>query len=138
MRPCFLPMPEHDTHQFCFVCLWEEHAAIKWTVNLLLLAWITRVLVHSSLDDKAQEELLKVVTLTVTRLQLDWPREQENPKACKEDIFLSGGQGEEPLPFFEDLHDELSRSSGKPYTLCVFVPSTYLTIVGAKALVYMP
>ncbi|ROI84191.1 hypothetical protein DPX16_19963 [Anabarilius grahami] len=95
---------------------------------------------RSSRDDKAVEELLEVVTRAVARLQLDWPQEKETPKPSKlEDRFLSGGRGEGPqrqsLPFFEDLHDELSKSWKKPYTSRVFVPSTsiYSTIVGAEA-----
>lgn len=37
--------------------------------------------------------------------------------------------------FFPDLHNELQMSWNKPYSSCVFVPSTsiYLTIIGAKA-----
>lgn len=75
--------------------------------------------VRSSHDDKSVEELLEVVTCAMARLQLDWLREQVTPKRSKlEDRFLSGGQGEGPqnqsLPFFVDLHDELTRSWRKP------------------------
>ncbi len=43
------------------------------------------------------------------------------------------------LPFFGDLHDEVARSWNRPYSSCVFVPSTsiYSTIVDAKARGYM-
>lgn len=99
---------------------------------------------HSSHNDKVHEELLEVVTHAMARLQLDWPQEQETPKRSKlEDRFLSGGQVEGPerrsLPCFEDLHDELTCSWGKPYSFHVFVlsMSTYSTIVGARAYDYM-
>ncbi len=99
---------------------------------------------RSSRDDKAFRELLEVVTNPVARLKLDWPQEQENPRHSKlDDRFLSGGQGERSqhrsLPFFLDLHDELSRSWSKPYSSCIFVPtmSIYSTIVGAKVQRYV-
>jgi hypothetical protein len=99
---------------------------------------------RSSRDDRAYEELLEVVTRAVERLNLDWPQEHETPKRSKlDDRFLSGGQGEglqrRSLPFFGDLHDEISRSWSKPYSSRVFVPSTsiYSTIVDAKARGYM-
>lgn len=214
--PCSRPMSELDTHDYCFVCLGEEHAVLaiekggcehcdQLTVKMLrsrlnyfqsapaLPSWGSRMdlndeqetgpsfsLVassdpnissrehearsgassvhegddislgsseheqpaseHSSLGKKSVEELLEVVTRAVARLQLDWPREQETPKHSKlEDRFLSGGRGEKQqhqfLPFFEDLHDELSKSWSKPYTSRIFVPSTstFSTIVGAKS-----
>lgn len=80
-------------------------------LHLLFIArWI-----WISCNNKTQKELLEVVTCAVARLQLDWPQEQETPKPSKlEDGFMSCGQGEGPeqwyLPFFEDLHDELTRS----------------------------
>ncbi|MCJ8744065.1 hypothetical protein PDJAM_G00102090, partial [Pangasius djambal] len=99
---------------------------------------------RSSRDDRAFEELLEVVTNAVARLKLDWPQEQENPRHSKlDDRFLSGGQGERSqhrsLPFFPDLHDELSCSWSKPYSSCIFVPTTsiYSTIVGAKVQGYV-
>ncbi|KAI2667000.1 Gag-Pol polyprotein [Labeo rohita] len=214
--PCSRPMSELDAHDYCFVCLGEEHAVLaiekggcehcdQLTVKMLrsrlnyfqsapaLPSWGSRMdlndeqetgpsfsLVassdpnissrehearsgassvhegddislgsseheqpaseHSSLGKKSVEELLEVVTRAVARLQLDWPREQETPKHSKlEDRFLSGGRGEKQqhqfLPFFEDLHDELSKSWSKPYTSRIFVPSTstFSTIVGAKS-----
>ncbi len=95
--------------------------------------------VRSSRDEKAYEELLEVVTRAVDRLHLDWPQEQETSKCSKlDDRYLSGGQGEGPqrrsLPFFGDLHDEVTRSWNKPYSSRVFVPSTsiYSTIVDAR------
>ncbi len=59
---------------------------------------------RSSLDDKAFEELLEVVTNADARLKLDWPQEQEKTWHSKlEDRFLSGGQTERSqrrsLPF---------------------------------------
>ncbi len=95
---------------------------------------------RSSRDEKAYEELLEVVTRAVDRLHLDWPQEQETSKRSKlDDRYLSGGQGEGPQPFFGDLHDEVARSWNRPYSSCVFVPSTsiYSTIVDAKPWSYM-
>ncbi len=99
---------------------------------------------RSSRDEKAYEELLELVTRTVDRLHLDWPQEQETSKRSKlDDRYLSGGWGEGPqrrsLPFFGDLHDEVTRSWNRPYSSRVFVPSTsiYSTIVDAKARGYM-
>ncbi len=81
-----------------------------------------------------------MVTRAVDRLKLDWPQEQETLKCSKlDDRFLSGGWGERPqrrsLPFFGDLHDEVTRSWSKSYSSRVFVPSKliYSTIVDAKA-----
>ncbi len=59
---------------------------------------------RSTLDDKAFEELLEVVTNADARLKLDWPQEQEKTWHSKlEDRFLSGGQTERSqrrsLPF---------------------------------------
>ncbi|KAI2653826.1 Gag-Pol polyprotein [Labeo rohita] len=84
---------------------------------------------RSSRDNRAFEELLEVVSHSVARLKLDWPQEQENPRHSKlDDRFLLGGQGERPqrrsLPFFPDLHDELSSSWSKPYPSCIFVEET--------------
>lgn len=28
--PCSWPMPDYDTHQFCFVCLGEGHTALSF------------------------------------------------------------------------------------------------------------
>lgn len=86
---------------------------------------------------------MRSYSCAVPRLQLDWPQEQETPKCSKlEDTFLSGGQVEGPerwsLPCFEDLHDELTCSWGKPYSFHVFVLSTltYSTIFSARACDY--
>lgn len=83
-----------------------------------------------------------MVTCAVDRLHLDWPQEQETPKLSKlDDRYLSGGRGEGPqrqsLPFFGDLHDEVTRSWNKQYSSRVFVPSIYSTIFDAKARGYM-
>ena len=213
--PCSRPMYELDTHDYCFVCLGEEHAVLAletgecehcelFSVKMLrarlnyfqtaptfssegsraglrderatgpslslAVSPDPRILsrdlearsgassIHeeddislessgdeqaserSSRERKSVEELLEVVTRAVDRLQLDWPRDQETPKRSKlEDRFLSGGRRERPqhqsLPFFEDLHDELSKSWSKPYTSRIFVPSTltFSTIVDAKS-----
>lgn len=79
---------------------------------------------HSSCDDKVHEELLKVVTCAVARLQLNWLQKKKQALKVRADFC--------PVVRGRGLSDGLSPSSP------VFVPSkkTCLTIVGARACGY--
>ncbi len=83
------------------------------------------------------EELLKVVTRAVAKLNIDWPAEkecQEHPKSKLDECFLRSKSPppRRGLPFFPDLHTEVSRSWNKPYSVCLFSPhiSHYSNVLG--------
>lgn len=83
------------------------------------------------------EELLEVVTHAVARLNVDWPaKKQEVRHKSKLYIHLLPACLQRPwgLPFFYDLHTEVSRSWKKPVSYCVFSPQTlnYSNILGLK------
>jgi len=76
-----------------------------------------------------QEELLEVVTRAVARLNLDWPAsEQESCKAkSKLDERFLPSRSQPPkrgLPFFPDVHTEVSKSWIRPASFRVFNPAT--------------
>ncbi|KAI2665230.1 UDP-sugar-dependent glycosyltransferase 52 [Labeo rohita] len=82
------------------------------------------------------EELLEVVTRAVAKLNIDWPAEkQAEPQRSKlDERFLRNRPppSHRSLPFFPDLHTEVSRSWGKPYSARLFVPASdyYGNVVG--------
>ncbi len=83
------------------------------------------------------EELLEVVTRAVAKLNIDWPTEkdkQERPKSKLDERFLHPKSlpPRRGLPFFPDLHTEVSRSWDKPYSARLFSPnvSHYSNVVG--------
>ncbi|XP_073720453.1 uncharacterized protein [Misgurnus anguillicaudatus] len=88
---------------------------------------------HSS---PAFDDLLEVVTNAVARLKLDWPAETQSarPQSMLDERFLK--QKSQPsrrnMPFFPDLHSELSRSWKAPYSARVHTPhaTMYSNIVG--------
>ncbi|KAM9440467.1 E3 ubiquitin-protein ligase RNF14-like [Clarias gariepinus] len=126
-RPLFrsrsLPFHFHSVHSGAFrECVEEACSPASGEMEVATSE-------RSSKEDKEYEELLKVITRAVERLHIDWPQEQAFPKRSKlDDKFLSGGQELEPqrrsLPFFDDLHNELTHSWSKPYSFRIFVPST--------------
>ncbi len=73
------------------------------------------------------EELVEVITRAVAKLHLEWPAEKqaEPSKSKLDERFLRS----KPLPprrglsFFPDLHSEVSRSWGRPYSARLFSPS---------------
>ncbi|KAL0176577.1 hypothetical protein M9458_028907, partial [Cirrhinus mrigala] len=56
------------------------------------------------------EELLEVVTRAVSKLNIDWPAEGKAPRRS--------------LPFFPDLHAEISRSWARPFLARLFDPAS--------------
>ncbi|KAL0194819.1 hypothetical protein M9458_008391, partial [Cirrhinus mrigala] len=70
------------------------------------------------------EELLEVVTRAVAKLNIDWPAEPqvEPQKINWTRDFCSLGRS---LPFFPDLHTEVSRSWNSPFSSRLFIPASY-------------
>ncbi|MGL5564635.1 MAG: hypothetical protein ACRDC4_02775 [Plesiomonas sp.] len=68
----------------------------------------------------AQDELVDVLTRAVAKLNIDWPQERvEAQPASKLDgrFFKKRVQPScRGLPFFPDLHNELCKSWGKPFS----------------------
>lgn len=67
----------------------------------------------------AYVELVDVMSRTTERLDLPWKREKRKlPHSCLDERYLSGLKlpAGTSLPFLPDLHVELRRSWGKPYS----------------------
>ncbi len=83
------------------------------------------------------EELLVVMTIAVAKFNIEWPADkecQERPKSKLDEHFLCS-RSPPPcwgLPFFPDLHTELSRSWDKPYSARLFSRdvSNYSNVLG--------
>ncbi len=93
-----------------------------------------------SVDEPPQslqyEELLEVVTRAVDKLHIDWPAEQQTEsRGSKLDERFLRARPPPPhrsLPFFPDLHTEVCRSWGRPYSSRLFIPASnyYGNVVG--------
>ncbi|KAI2665916.1 Transposon Ty1-H Gag-Pol polyprotein [Labeo rohita] len=74
------------------------------------------------------EELLEVVTRAVSKLNIDWPAEEKAaPQKSKLDERFLRSKPPSPcrsLPFFPDLHAEISRSWVRPFSSRLFVPAS--------------
>ncbi len=89
-----------------------------------------------SVDEPPQslqyEELLEVVTRAVDKLHIDWPAEQQTEsRGSKLDERFLRARPPPPhrsLPFFPDLHTEVCRSWGRPYSSRLFIQ--HRTIMG--------
>ncbi|ROL50364.1 hypothetical protein DPX16_19890 [Anabarilius grahami] len=71
------------------------------------------------LQSPASEELMEVLSRAVARLNIDWPAEKQEQavKSKLDERFLPSWSAQPPrraLPFFPDLHTEVSRSWKKP------------------------
>ncbi|ROL52327.1 hypothetical protein DPX16_18695 [Anabarilius grahami] len=93
----------------------------------------------SPLHSPASEELLEVLSRAVARLNIDWPAEKQEQavKSKLDERFLPSRSAQPPrraLPFFPDLHTEVSRSWKRPVSTRVFTPQTsvYSNVVGLK------
>ncbi len=68
----------------------------------------------------AYSELVDVLSRATEKLALDWPDEPRESRASKlDERFLSGSNskpGRRKLPFFGDLHQEISRSWKQPFS----------------------
>ncbi|KAI2651994.1 Transposon Ty3-G Gag-Pol polyprotein [Labeo rohita] len=75
------------------------------------------------------EELLEVVTRAVAKLSIDWPAEPlvETQKSKLDERFLRSRPppARRSLPFFPDLHTEVSRSWNAPFSSRLFIPASY-------------
>ncbi len=109
---------------------WEAHAAVS---SALIKAQTLQLSVSEELDvvranardtedsppqSRAFEELVEVVTRAVERLSIDWPAEREDVRSngkLYERFLPSRSQPQRRgLPFFPDLHTEVSKSCEKP------------------------
>ncbi|KAI2657343.1 Transposon Ty3-G Gag-Pol polyprotein [Labeo rohita] len=75
------------------------------------------------------EELLEVVTRAVAKLNIDWPAEPlvEPQKSKLDERFLRSRPppAHPSLPFFPDLHTEVSRSWNSLFSSRLFIPASY-------------
>ncbi|KAI2664245.1 Transposon Ty3-G Gag-Pol polyprotein [Labeo rohita] len=75
------------------------------------------------------EELLEVVTRAVEKLKIDWPAESQSElqKSKLDERFLPSRppSARRSLPFFPDLHTEVSRSWSSPFSARLFIPASY-------------
>ncbi len=68
----------------------------------------------------AYSELVDVLSHATEKLSLDWPDEPRESQASKRDERFLSGSNSRPerrkLPFFSDLHQEISRSWKQPFS----------------------
>ncbi|KAL0147294.1 hypothetical protein M9458_057396 [Cirrhinus mrigala] len=85
--------------------------------------------VEETPQSEQYEELLEVVTRAVEKLKIDWPAEShsEPQKSKLDERFLRSRppSARRSLPFFPDLHTEVSRSWGSPFSARLFIPASY-------------
>ncbi len=71
----------------------------------------------------AYTELVEVLACDIEKLSLDWPDEPRESQSSKLDERFLSGSGSRPtrrkLPFFPDLHHEVSRSWKQPFSSCL-------------------
>ncbi|KAL0148139.1 hypothetical protein M9458_056541 [Cirrhinus mrigala] len=88
-----------------------------------------RAWLRSPLPQSLQyEELLEVVTHAVPKLNIDWPAEERAAlqKSKLDERFLQSKPPSQrrSLPFFPDLHSEISRSWARPFSARLFAPAS--------------
>ncbi|KAL0199702.1 hypothetical protein M9458_002889, partial [Cirrhinus mrigala] len=71
------------------------------------------------------EELLEVVTRAVGKLNIDWPAEPQKSKLDERFLRSRPPPARRSLPFFPDLHTEVSRSWNSPFSSRLFIPASY-------------
>ncbi|KAL0151133.1 hypothetical protein M9458_053646 [Cirrhinus mrigala] len=85
--------------------------------------------VEETPQSEQYEEQLEVVTRAVEKLKIDWPAEsQSEPQKSKlDERFLRSRppSARRSLPFFPDLHTEVSRSWSSPFSAHLFIPASY-------------
>ncbi len=71
----------------------------------------------------AYSELVDVLSRATEKLALDWPDEPRESQASKLDERFLSGPNSRPerrkLPFFSDLHQEISRTWKQPFSFCL-------------------
>ncbi len=86
---------------------------------------------YSPIQSPQYEELLEVVTRAVAKLDIDWPADDQTEKEkskldfCVVSFLRSKSLPlRRSLPFFPDLHTEVSRSWKKPFSSRLFIPAS--------------
>ncbi len=83
---------------------------------------------YSPIQSPQYEELLEVVTRAVAKLNIDWPtyNQTEKQRNKLDERFLRSKSLplRRSLPFFPDLHTEVSRSWRNPFSCCLFIPAS--------------
>ncbi len=91
---------------------------------------------YSPIESPQYEELLEAVIRAVAKLNIDWPAENQTEKQrsklderflCSKSLPLRRS-----LPFFPDLHTEVSRSWRNPFSSRLFIPASdyYSNVAG--------
>ncbi len=82
---------------------------------------------YSPIQSQQYEELLEVVICTVAKLNIDWPADDQTEKQRSklDERFLRSKSLplRRSLPFFPDLHTEVSRSWKNPFSSRLFIPA---------------
>ncbi len=83
---------------------------------------------YSPIQSPQYEELLEVVTRAVAKLNIDWPADDQTEKQRSklDERFLRSKSLPllRSLPFFSDLHTEVSRSWKNPFSSRLFIPAS--------------
>ncbi len=80
---------------------------------------------YSPIQSPQYEELLEVVTRAVAKLNIDLPAENQTKKQkSKLDEHFLRSKSRRSLPFFPDLHTEVSRSWKNPFSSRLFIPAS--------------
>ncbi len=89
------------------------------------------------------EELLEVVTRAVAKLNINWPADDqtEEQRSKLDERFLRSKSLplRRSLPFFPDLHTEVSRSWKRPFSARLFIPASdyYGNVAGLSECGYL-
>ncbi len=79
------------------------------------------------------EELLEVVTRVVAKLNINWPADDqtEEQRSKLDERFLRSKSLplRRSLPFFPDLHTEVSRSWKRPFSSRLFIPPLIIMVM---------
>ncbi len=93
---------------------------------------------YSPIQSQQYEELLEVVTRAVAKLNIDWPADDQTEKQRRklDERFLHSKSLplRRSLPFFPDLHTEVSRSWKNPFSFRLFIPASdyYGNVAGLR------
>ncbi len=117
--PCKRYMSAGDTHSLCVVCLGARHAELGLEGALPTLR--APPTAFASLP-----ELVDVVTRAMAKLNINWPFEchvkLQRGKLDEGFLRFKIPPPHRSLPFFPNLHTEVSRSWAKPFLARLFVP----------------
>lgn len=92
---------------------------------------------HETPLSQGYEELLEVVTRAVAKLSVDWPQDQQQvtPISKLDERYLKKRVQPQRrgLPFFPDLHTEVSKSWKKPFSSRISTTaSSFSSVIGAR------